>query len=330
MSIVGTITNMAPEMINNASSYTEAVDIYSLGVTMWEIWTGAEPFSDKNQFQIYKLVGEEGRRPPLPDEMNGVYRSAIEKAWNQDPKRRVGATELLGMLRKEHERIINEVEERRINGLMVEERLPSGVPRCFKIMREGSLRSADKATGGHNNHHHHHHGHHHGNHHNNDDDQFNREPSLLRSLHTNSRTKALSSAIMKSGRNLMNRTKTNSSRNVAEGGGGGGKTGSNRTLTTEEQSGTTIRAESDVSEITMEDFEGFDDDENVQARRGSEIELKESKIKMTREDRIEEGLEEEEEEVLPPPPIPRPPKGPAPISAKPKPPTTPDKTIDLV
>lgn len=136
MSIVGTISNMAPEMINNASSYTEAVDIYSLGVTMWEIWTGKEPFGDFNQFQIYKLVGEEGQRPPLPEGINPVYKKAMEKAWMQDPERRAGAQELLSMLRKEHERITTEMEQQKLNGMLREEKLPPEIPRCLKVMRE--------------------------------------------------------------------------------------------------------------------------------------------------------------------------------------------------
>jgi len=94
MTIVGTVTNMAPEMINNESRYTEMVDIYSLGVTMWEMWTGSEPFTSFNQFQIYKLVGELGVRPDCPVEMNEVYRDCVQAAWAQDPTGRPSAEKL--------------------------------------------------------------------------------------------------------------------------------------------------------------------------------------------------------------------------------------------
>ena len=86
MTIVGTVSNMAPEMINADSQYTEAVDIYSLAVTLWEVWTVLVPFEDYNQFQIYKMVGEAGARPNLPEEMNDVYKTCVNAAWGQDAR----------------------------------------------------------------------------------------------------------------------------------------------------------------------------------------------------------------------------------------------------
>jgi len=83
MTIVGTVSNMAPEMINAQRKYTEAVDIYSLGVTLWEIWTAETPFKNFNQFQVYQMVGEKRVRPDFPDEMNQVYRQCVGTAWSQ-------------------------------------------------------------------------------------------------------------------------------------------------------------------------------------------------------------------------------------------------------
>jgi serine/threonine protein kinase len=119
MTIVGTPTNMAPELINAASSYTEAVDIYSLGVTLWEMWGGGTPFSDlkgkgkgkKGQkgkcsaFEIYQYVSEEGGRPTIPAGMHLVYRDCVERAWAQDAGERPSASDLYDLLEEEYERV---------------------------------------------------------------------------------------------------------------------------------------------------------------------------------------------------------------------------------
>ena len=105
MTIVGTVSNMAPEMINAESQYSEAVDIYSLAVTLWEIWTVLVPFKDFNTFQIYKMVGEDSARPNLPKDMNEVYKSCVNAAWGQNPKFRPSASALHHTLCKEHDRL---------------------------------------------------------------------------------------------------------------------------------------------------------------------------------------------------------------------------------
>ena len=75
------------------------VDIYSLGVTMWEMCTGEEPFTRFNQFQIYKLVGEAGVRPDCPVDMNSVYRDCVCAAWAQDAELRPSAEKLYKTLK---------------------------------------------------------------------------------------------------------------------------------------------------------------------------------------------------------------------------------------
>eukprot|EP00520_Triparma_pacifica_P005942 CAMPEP_0118640226 /NCGR_PEP_ID=MMETSP0785-20121206/4639_1 /TAXON_ID=91992 /ORGANISM="Bolidomonas pacifica, Strain CCMP 1866" /LENGTH=859 /DNA_ID=CAMNT_0006531597 /DNA_START=243 /DNA_END=2822 /DNA_ORIENTATION=+ len=105
MTIVGTVSNMAPEMINAQRRYTEAVDIYSLGVTLWEIWTAETPFEKFNQFQVYKMVGEKRVRPNFPDDMNPVYKQCVNASWSQTPRERPKARTLLKALCLEHDRI---------------------------------------------------------------------------------------------------------------------------------------------------------------------------------------------------------------------------------
>jgi len=50
--MVGTPLWMAPEIMNNGL-YTQKVDIYSFGMTLWAIINGAEPFPNMNKFDEY-------------------------------------------------------------------------------------------------------------------------------------------------------------------------------------------------------------------------------------------------------------------------------------
>jgi serine/threonine protein kinase len=105
MTILGTVSYMAPEIINAVKFYTTAIDIYALGITFWEIVTGLDAHENKyailwallrhvvnlirvvfrSQFDIYSTVGK-GQRPDM-DRISGYYpmefRSCICDAWSQ-------------------------------------------------------------------------------------------------------------------------------------------------------------------------------------------------------------------------------------------------------
>ena len=46
---------MAPEMYEN-EDYTYSIDIWSLGVLLYELFHGRTPFDEKNAFKIYKNI----------------------------------------------------------------------------------------------------------------------------------------------------------------------------------------------------------------------------------------------------------------------------------
>ncbi|XP_069750020.1 ribosomal protein S6 kinase alpha-5-like isoform X6 [Narcine bancroftii] len=93
-SFCGTIEYMAPEIIRGArSGHGMSVDWWSLGILMFELLTGASPFTlegEKNS------QGEVSRRilqsdPPLPSEISPVCRDLIQKLLVKDPKKRLGS-----------------------------------------------------------------------------------------------------------------------------------------------------------------------------------------------------------------------------------------------
>jgi hemerythrin-like domain-containing protein len=85
----GTITNMAPEQIE-CKPVDERTDIYSLGITAYEMVTGAKPFPEKN----VKTVMDKHLHMGVPDPalitpgLSPNLRRFIMKACQRDPRER--------------------------------------------------------------------------------------------------------------------------------------------------------------------------------------------------------------------------------------------------
>ncbi len=101
MSIKGTAEYLAPELIAAARMYDESVDMYSLAITFWEIWTGEDPYQaeEMSVFKMYEYVGQ-GRRPRLPERIPSGMKDLINKCWENDPKARPKASEVTKILEK--------------------------------------------------------------------------------------------------------------------------------------------------------------------------------------------------------------------------------------
>jgi serine/threonine protein kinase len=106
MTILGTVAYMAPELVNAEKFYTTAIDVYALGVTFWEIWSGKEAYGDCSTFDIYKYVAD-GIRPELDDSFPNDLKDIIKDSWHQDSSDRPTARALVhrfeSLLGLEHE-----------------------------------------------------------------------------------------------------------------------------------------------------------------------------------------------------------------------------------
>jgi serine/threonine protein kinase/ligand-binding sensor domain-containing protein len=95
--VVGTPVYMAPERFS-AGSYDEKVDIYSLGVMLYQMLTGYLPFEQKDS-NIYSLILMHAKKMPPPlrtikDNIPEAVEAVVMKALEKDPKKRPSAGEL--------------------------------------------------------------------------------------------------------------------------------------------------------------------------------------------------------------------------------------------
>ncbi len=89
-STVGSLYYMSPEQIKGSLDLDPRSDLYSLGVSLYEIVTGARPFQGDSEYSIMAAHLEKNPPPPiqispnLPSGLNEVILQALEK----DPARR--------------------------------------------------------------------------------------------------------------------------------------------------------------------------------------------------------------------------------------------------
>ncbi|KAL2336696.1 hypothetical protein Fmac_011142 [Flemingia macrophylla] len=96
----GTLPWMAPELLNgNSSRVSEKVDVFSFGISMWELLTGEEPYADMHCGAIIGGIVKNTLRPPVPDRCDSEWRKLMEECWSPDPENRPSFTEITSRLR---------------------------------------------------------------------------------------------------------------------------------------------------------------------------------------------------------------------------------------
>jgi serine/threonine protein kinase len=83
----GVVPYMAPELFRGAT-YSKASDIYALGIVMWELSAGEQPFSDCDHDAelVHRIC--DGKRPTIMDGTPDCWIQLMTKCWEGDPSKR--------------------------------------------------------------------------------------------------------------------------------------------------------------------------------------------------------------------------------------------------
>ncbi|CAO3589684.1 unnamed protein product [Absidia cylindrospora] len=93
MSLRGSVYWMAPEVVKN-EPYSAKVDIWSLGCTVIEMFTGQRPWMTFNQIAALYNLGHHNT-PEVPEHVSDVAKDFLKKCFTIDPNYRPTAFELL-------------------------------------------------------------------------------------------------------------------------------------------------------------------------------------------------------------------------------------------
>ncbi|RGB27710.1 kinase-like domain-containing protein [Rhizophagus diaphanus] len=85
--IYGVIPYVAPEIFNG-NKFSKESDIYSFGMTMWELTAGCKPFAgiDHDTDLIYNII--DGKRPEITDDTPECFANLMKKCWESDSSKR--------------------------------------------------------------------------------------------------------------------------------------------------------------------------------------------------------------------------------------------------
>ncbi|PRP81628.1 LRR receptor-like serine/threonine-protein kinase GSO2-like [Planoprotostelium fungivorum] len=97
---IGPIKWMAPEAMTGRI-YSVATDVFSYGVTVWEILTGEEPWPEYTPVEAAVAVIQNGERLKIPDYTEPWLADLIGACWKEDPEMRPRFPDLCDSLAQE-------------------------------------------------------------------------------------------------------------------------------------------------------------------------------------------------------------------------------------
>eukprot|EP00742_Colponemidia_sp_Colp-10_P010510 GILJ01011543.1.p1 GENE.GILJ01011543.1~~GILJ01011543.1.p1 ORF type:complete len:490 (-),score=66.12 GILJ01011543.1:181-1650(-) len=90
--LCGTLDYLAPEMVEG-KEYDAAVDVWCLGITMYEFLTATPPFAADNEAETYKNIST--AELYLPSHLSSDARDLLSKLLQKDPAQRISIKECL-------------------------------------------------------------------------------------------------------------------------------------------------------------------------------------------------------------------------------------------
>jgi len=98
MTTVGTPTFMAPEVLGGKTVYTELADVYSFGLVIYELLSGAEPYADVPALSLAMEVLKGVRptlRPEVVNRANPDFIVMMKQCWSKEESDRPGFKEIM-------------------------------------------------------------------------------------------------------------------------------------------------------------------------------------------------------------------------------------------
>lgn len=103
--VCGTVQYMAPEALcGQRPDY--ACDIYSLGIVLWQMYSGQRPFDGLHQHAIIFQVVREKRRPPFPEDAPVDFQELVNRCWTTAEQERPTTSTVVKDLNVLHKAIL--------------------------------------------------------------------------------------------------------------------------------------------------------------------------------------------------------------------------------